>query len=306
MPCPTGCQQSARHRPCAEDREKILRHTGRAQLFVSLQTREVHGLRPRGRPLLHRLKPLYALPQWTRVRQIAVLHLDKTVRGRVRQRSQHHVVHQREDRRHAPYTETQQQHCAANKSRTAHETPRAMRENLHQSLHGRVMELQPDPFAVMEAAGALYEIDALQPGQDAPDFSAVTIDGETIRLTGFRGRIVLLDFWATDCGPCWPEFPHLRTLHTSLPESDFSLIGVSQDHDEELLREVLEQENLLWPRIREPTQWRDRVPIFGAVSKLYNVWGIPRTVLIDREGIILAKDLRGDVLVNAVRERLAP
>jgi peroxiredoxin len=165
--------------------------------------------------------------------------------------------------------------------------------------YGRVIELQADPFMVMDAQSALYELDALQPGQHAPDFHAVTINGDTIQLAELRERVVLLDFWATDCAPCWREFPHLRALHGSLPESDFALIGISQDREEERLREVLKQESLAWSQSLEPTHWRDRLPIFGPVTKLYNVWSIPRTVLVDRKGMILAKDLRGDALVTS-------
>lgn len=165
----------------------------------------------------------------------------------------------------------------------------------------RVLELDASPFEMKQAEGALYELDCLGVGQAAPLFEAVTLAGETVRLADHRGRVVLLDFWATGCGPCWPELPHLRLLHDELPASDFALIGISRDPDEARLREVLEREGLRWPQVMEPTTWSDGVPDLGPVATLYNVWGIPRTVLIDREGRIAAKDLRGEKLVEEVR-----
>jgi len=169
----------------------------------------------------------------------------------------------------------------------------------------RVVELEADPFEVLQARGALYEIEALQPGQEAPHFHVQTIDGNAIHLLALRGRIVLLDFWATGCGPCWPELPHLRTLRGSYEDAVFFLIGISQDTSDQRLREVIQQERLDWPHIREPVTWSDRLPQLGTLGRLYNVWGIPRTVLIDRNGRIAAKNLRGEVLVEAVRKLTA-
>ena len=165
-----------------------------------------------------------------------------------------------------------------------------------------VIEINASRTEVVRAEGALYEIEALQPGSVAPNFAATTIDGETIRLTHLHGRVVLLAFWSTSCGPCWAEFPYLRALHDEHPAQELYLVGVSGDSSEVRLREVMKQQRLSWPQIREPVTWQDDVPTFGVVTKLYNVWAIPRTILIDPQGFIVANNLRGEELVAAVRD----
>lgn len=165
----------------------------------------------------------------------------------------------------------------------------------------RVIDLDVTPSEVAEAEVMIYDMDAIQPGREAPDFAATTIDGETIRLASLRGSAVLLDFWATGCGPCHPEFPFLRTLRDTHPVADLYMIGISQDASEQRLREVTEQERLIWPQVREPTISSEGRPELGVVSKLYAVWSIPRTVLIDRQGLIVGKDLRGQEMLDAVK-----
>jgi peroxiredoxin len=164
-----------------------------------------------------------------------------------------------------------------------------------------IIALGVSRHAVQEAEGALYEITSLAIGQPAPVFEAVTIDGETVRLAELPGRVVCLEFWATDCGPCWTELPALRALHADCPRSDLQLIGISSDRDESELRSVMAREQLTWPQIREEVGWTEDQIVFGPLRKLYNVWGEPTAVVIDRDGRIAARNLRGDQLGSAVR-----
>jgi peroxiredoxin len=168
----------------------------------------------------------------------------------------------------------------------------------------QVLALAKRPTTIAQAEDALHEIARLQPGQPAPDFTAETLEGGTIRLSEFRGKVVLLDFWATDCGFCWPEMPFLRRVNEA-HASDLILIGISKDSDREKLLEVVENERLAWPQVWEPSVHETERFELGPIARAYNAWGVPRTVLVDRDGRVISKDLRGEPLVSAVQDAVA-
>lgn len=169
----------------------------------------------------------------------------------------------------------------------------------------QAVALATDPAAVVQVEGALHELEHLQPNQLAPEISGQTIDGQPVRLTDFSGRIVCLDFWATDCGFCWPEMPFLREIRAAYADTELVIIGISRDQDQERMRKVVEQETLSWLQIWEPVVHAEGAYRLGPIATAYNAWGIPRTVLIDGAGKIVAKDLRGAALVAAVREAIS-
>ena len=159
----------------------------------------------------------------------------------------------------------------------------------------------PGTDAAKEAEGALYELDKLGVGAPAPEFSAADIRGRPWALPALRGKVVLLDFWATWCGPCLGEIPELKALyqeHAGEAGQDFVMIGISLDQDGWELAEFLEREGILWPQVCDLGGFQ------ASLAKLYHVRGIPRAVLIDRQGRIAAKDLRGEALGKRVRELL--
>jgi peroxiredoxin len=159
----------------------------------------------------------------------------------------------------------------------------------------------PGTDAAKEAEGALYELDKLGVGARAPDFSAPDIRGQPCSLSSLRGKVVLLDFWATWCGPCLGEIPALKALfkqHAGEAGQDLVMIGISLDEDGWELAEFLERERILW------SQLCDLGGFDTSLARLYHVRGIPRAVLIDRQGQIAAKDLRGEKLADAVRKLL--
>ncbi len=165
-----------------------------------------------------------------------------------------------------------------------------------------VIQLNTDPFFVSQAKGQLYEIDALSVGQSAPDFSATTLDGERITLSALRGKIVLLAFWSTTCGPCKPEIPHLQQLYQDLDPALFQLIGITDDKDLEQLKQFLDEQDMAWPQIRQEDTWVDGDLQLDEISKKYNIYFIPRSFVIDPMGRIAAKDLRGEELEEKVRQ----
>ena len=114
-----------------------------------------------------------------------------------------------------------------------------------------------------------------------PDFSLVSLDGEIVSLSDYRGRVVLLDFWASWCKPCIRTFPAVHELHEQFVDRETALLVVSLDASAEDARAFLEESgfpthNVLWGSLPEAR----------AVKGLYGVGGIPKTFVIDREGYI--------------------
>lgn len=129
-------------------------------------------------------------------------------------------------------------------------------------------------------------------------FEAVTLDGHRVSAESLAGRVVLLDFWATWCVPCLGEIPHLREARERFPREDLAIFGVSLDQGAR--REVeafLRRHGMSWPQL-----WDGR-GFAGDLARRFRVESLPRSFLIDREGRIVATDLRGKELL-AVLEAL--
>lgn len=125
-------------------------------------------------------------------------------------------------------------------------------------------------------------------GQIAPDFSIADIDGNIIRLSDYRGKYVLLDFWASWCMPCRKEFPHLLEVYKKHGGDNFDIFGISLDDNKDDFIASLKEENLPWKNASELK--RDNPEI----AELYAVSFIPKNYLIAPDGKIVAVDLRGD------------
>lgn len=162
-----------------------------------------------------------------------------------------------------------------------------------------MLSLQADTFHVNYAEGALYEIENLRVGLPAPDFQAETIEGDTVKLSDLKGDVVVLEFWATWCGPCIPDVPHLKELQKKYEEQNFQLIGVSLDRERSALKQFVEDRELTWPQVWQEKGWK------GPVTELYNVTGIPDSYLINQNGKIVAKDIDAEKLDEAVGELLS-
>jgi len=111
----------------------------------------------------------------------------------------------------------------------------------------------------------------------APDFTLKTFDGQEIILSQLKGKVVLLDFWATWCAPCRESIPHLIHLYKNYRESGFELVGMNVDRgDAEVVRRYIESMDIPYPIVTTPEE----------VVRAYRVTGIPATFLIDKEGKI--------------------
>lgn len=162
-------------------------------------------------------------------------------------------------------------------------------------LYQEVVNMNADSIMVGLALNTLHEMESLSVGQQAPHFEATTVSGERIALSELRGNVVLLEFWATWCGPCIPEIPHFKNVWSEFRGDDFQLIGISLDESTETLKEFIEAEDITWPQIQQEDG------SFDEITQLYSVNGIPRTYLIDRKGTIAAKDFRKEEIEKEVR-----
>ncbi|HET9529487.1 MAG TPA: TlpA disulfide reductase family protein, partial [Blastocatellia bacterium] len=122
-------------------------------------------------------------------------------------------------------------------------------------------------------------------GEMAQDFDFKTLDGRSMKLSDFRGKVVMLDFWATWCGPCIKDLPDLKRLYSAFDRSQFEIIGISLDGKptrtpRDRVVDFIKKNEVTWPNAFDDGGWGN------AVAKLYRVTGIPHQLLLDRDGII--------------------
>ena len=132
-------------------------------------------------------------------------------------------------------------------------------------------------------------------GHEAPNFELITSTGGKIALSSLRGKYVLIDFWASWCGPCRREIPNIKKVYAEFKDKGLQVVGVSIDNSDKAWRKALEEENIDYLQLYDPE---------GITSKLYNYNGIPFIILISPEGIILEKGLRGENIREKITEYL--
>jgi len=134
-------------------------------------------------------------------------------------------------------------------------------------------------------------------GAQAPDIALTDPDGKIRKLSSLKGKVVLIDFWASWCGPCRKENPNVVAVYQKYHDLGFEIYSVSLDKDRESWLKAIAKDNLLWPdHVSDLKYWKSE----GAAA--YGVTSIPYTVLIDKKGKIVAKKLRGDELENKIKE----
>lgn len=139
---------------------------------------------------------------------------------------------------------------------------------------------------------------ALAVGSRFPDFEEKDLDGKRLSVANYKGKVVLIDFWATWCGPCVRELPNVLQTYEKYHDKGFDIIGISLDKEKEKLTSFMEKKEMKWAQYFDGLGWANKL------AGKYGVQSIPMTYLLDGEGKIIAKNLRGEALEEAVAKVL--
>jgi thiol-disulfide isomerase/thioredoxin len=141
---------------------------------------------------------------------------------------------------------------------------------------------------------------SLAPGLPFPDFAGKDLAGKPLSVGNYKGKVVLVDFWATWCGPCRAELPNVIATYKKYHSQGFEIIGVSLDSDRDKLDAFLKkQDGMTWAQYFDGLGWQNKL------AAKYGVQAIPFTILVGKDGKIIGTDLRGETLVSAVAAAVA-
>lgn len=133
-------------------------------------------------------------------------------------------------------------------------------------------------------------------GKSAPDFSQPDMNGDLFTLSSLRGKFVLINFWASWCGPCRKDNPHLVRTYNEFKNNDFTIVGVSLDHDKKAWIKAVKKDHLDWYQVSDLTGLSNKV------MQEYGVWVTPTSYLLDKEGTIIGRNLFGEELKKKLME----
>jgi len=142
----------------------------------------------------------------------------------------------------------------------------------------------------------LATLRAVGMGQKAPDFTLQTPEGNDLSLSSLRGKCVLVDFWASWCGPCIKELPNIKKVYEKYHEKGFEIISISLDDKKDNWVKAIEKHQIPWLHVSSLKGWK------CPVAKLYHVTGVPTMYLLDAEGRIVSDNARGEALEKEVEK----
>lgn len=142
----------------------------------------------------------------------------------------------------------------------------------------------------------LDQINGSSIGKKIMEFSQKTPDGKLVNIRDFEGKYVLIDFWASWCGPCRMENPYVVAAYNKYKDKGFTVLGVSLDQNKNAWIKAIEKDGLTWTHISDLKGWNNEV------AQAFGITSIPQNILIDKQGLIIAKNLRGAALEAKLQE----
>ncbi len=167
----------------------------------------------------------------------------------------------------------------------------------YQELYGKDFESLKNEKEFNEIIAQIKEKVGI--GKKAKDFTVTLFSGDEFTLSAQKGKVILIDFWASWCGPCRKEMPNLKKYYNEFKDKGFEIIGISLDRDKLALEEFLKKENVGWKISFTGKGWDDDT------ARLYSVNSIPSTWLVDKKGMLRYFGLRGEELREAISELIA-
>lgn len=155
-----------------------------------------------------------------------------------------------------------------------------------------------DAVKAVQMLASLQIQAGLVPGAWFPNFNASDLKGASLSINQFKGKVLLVDFWATWCPPCRAELPGVLEAYDMFHDLGFEIVGISLDSKMETLVKYLEKEGMTWAQTCDLQGWE------SALVMKYGIMSIPATYLLDTEGRIVASNLRGDALKNELAKLL--
>lgn len=171
-------------------------------------------------------------------------------------------------------------------------------QNLLMSLQNEIRQKQRDAMMQQQQQQPSASATKFQAGQSVPEISLPTPSGETMNLSDLKGKIVLIDFWASWCRPCRAENPNVVRMYNKYKNKGFEIFGVSLDRTKDAWVQAIEQDKLTWHHVSDLQFWGSEA------AQAYGVNAIPYTVLLDKQGKVIAENLRGPSLESKLEELL--